>query len=192
MNHKWKKLFFLLLGINLAVFIIILTMIFTPGKDSALPHGGNQNEQDVKFRINTNKSDLNRIINHYLEKEGLTGPVDYQVLLKDEVELYGSIPVFSQNLHMKLTFEPKALKNGDLVLKQKSISIGRMQIPVSYAMKFIRDQYKFPNWIIIQPNEEMIYVALQKMEIKSDIKIRANQFDLKRDEIAFTLLVPAE
>lgn len=149
-------------------------------------------EKHVSFDVSTNKADLNKIIHHYLVTEGFTGPIDYEVLVKDQVELYGTFPVFGQNLEMMLTFEPKALENGDLVLRQESISIGTLNLPVSYVMKVIQSNYKLPDWVSIQPNEKTIYVSLQEMELKSDIKIRANSFDLKRDDISFTLLVPVD
>lgn len=149
-------------------------------------------KEDVKFEIKTNKADLNRIINHYIEQEGLKSPIEYEVMLNDEVELYGTMKVFTQDIEMKLTFEPEALENGDLILKQKSISIGKIQLPVSYVLKFVRDQYDFPSWVTIQPNDELVYVALQKMKLKSDIKVKVNKFDLKNNDIRFTLLVPTD
>lgn len=192
MKNRWKLLFFLLLG---AIFILIITGIIIvkmPAK------GGNpllsepSNQEEVVFKIESNKEDLNRVINHYMEKEGLRGPVDYQVFLNDEVELYGTIQVFSQDLKMKLTFEPSALENGDLVLKQKNISIGRMELPVPYVLKFIRDRYKLPEWVSIHPNDEMVYVAMNKMKLKSNVKVRVDTFDLKHDDISFSLVVPVK
>jgi uncharacterized protein YpmS len=192
MKNKWKRLFFLLLGINIAVFAVIFTLISLPSDDDKPEMGRVDDGEDVKFVIHTNKEDLNKVINHYLEKEGLTGSIDYKVLLREEVELYGTMPVFGRDLEMKLTFEPEALKNGNLVLKQKSISIGQLQLPVSYVLKFVRDSYQLPEWVTIVPNDEMVYVALQKLELKSDIKVKVNEFDLKKDNIKFTLLVPTK
>lgn len=149
-------------------------------------------DEHVSFLVRTNKADLNKVINHYLVEEGFTGPIEYQVFVKDHVELYGTVPVFGQNLEMLLTFEPQALENGDLLLKQKSISIGALNLPVTYVMKIIQQNYKLPNWVVIEPNNESIYVSLQEMELKSDIKVRANSFNLKRDDISFTLWVPVK
>jgi uncharacterized protein YpmS len=78
------------------------------------------------------------------------------------------------------------------LLKQKSISIGALNLPVTYVMKIIQQNYKLPNWVVIEPNNESIYVSLQEMELKSDIKVRANSFNLKRDDISFTLWVPVK
>lgn len=149
-------------------------------------------EKQVSFLVRTNKADLTRVINHYLVSEGFTGPIDYKVIVKDEVELYGTFPVFGQELEMMLTFEPQALENGDLVLNQKSISLGSLNLPVSNVMKIIQSNYSLPDWVRFQPNEKKVYVSLQEMELKSDIKVRATSFDLKRDDISFTLLIPVD
>ena len=192
MKNRWKLAFFSLLGI-VGVFIITLFILAsTPFEQTELKQETNEvlKDKHVSFLVRTNKADLNKLINHYLEEEGFTGPMEYQVFVKDNVELYGTFPVFGQNLEMLLTFEPQALENGDLLLKQKSISIGSLNLPVAYVMKVIQQNYKLPNWVEIQPNNESVYVSLQEMELKSDIKVRANSFDLQRDDISFTLWVP--
>lgn len=192
MTKKWKTLFFLLLGINLLILILFFVLVNIPIKKEDPQTGDKVNQEDVQFQINATKSDLNRIINHYIEQEGLKSPIAYEVFLNDEVELYGTMKIFTENIEMKLTFEPEALSNGDLILRQKSIQIGKIQLPVAYVMKFISEQYDFPEWVNIQPNDELIYVALQKMKLKSDIKVKVNKFDLKNDDIRFSLLVPTK
>lgn len=192
MKNRWKLAFFFLLGF---VGVFILTLLILAGTPVEQPETEQNNaevtkDQHVSFLVRTNKADLNKLINHYLVEEGFTGPMEYQVFVKDNVELYGTFPVFGQNLEMLLTFEPQALENGDLLLKQKSISIGSLNLPVAYVMKVIQQNYKLPNWVEIQPNNESVYVSLQEMELKSDIKVRANSFDLQRDDISFTLWVP--
>jgi uncharacterized protein YpmS len=196
MRNKWRLAFFILLGIVFILLISLFIMVRTPVNNVGMNENGSNKIEgsngEVALDVAAKKTDLNRIINHYLEEEGFTGPIDYQVILNNEVELYGSFPVFGQNIEMMLTFEPSALANGDLILKQKSISIGTLNLPVSYVMKIIENNYKLPEWVQIQPNEEIVYVSLQEMELKSDIKVRANSFDLVRDDISFTLLVPVE
>ncbi|MFJ7745876.1 YpmS family protein [Peribacillus sp. NPDC097295] len=189
-NVKWKTLFITLLALNILVIFTILILINLPAKDKEMKPAVSQ-EEDIQFQIHTNREDLTRLINQYLDKEGLTGLMHYEVYLKDEVELYGKMPFFNREVEMKLTFEPIAQKNGDLVLKQKSISIGQMNLPVSYVMNLINERYKMPEWVTINPNEENIYVSLQDMELKSDVRVKANEFDLKNDDISFLLTVPS-
>ena len=189
-NVKWKTLFITLLAINIVVIFTVLILINLPAKDKEMKPAVSQ-EEDIQFQVHTNREDLTRLINQYLDKEGLTGLMHYEVYLKDEVELYGKMPFFNREVEMKLTFEPIAQKNGDLILKQKSISIGQMNLPVSYVMNLINERYKMPDWVTINPNEENIYVSLQDMKLKSDVRVKANEFDLKNDDISFLLTVPS-
>ncbi|WP_226085201.1 YpmS family protein [Mesobacillus sp. S13] len=192
-KNKWKIGFFILLGIIAAVFIAVWVLIASPVEETKIEPVPNQSDgDDVAFNVSTNKRDLNRVINHYLEEEAKNSQINYQVLLTDEVELYGTLPLFSQELELRLTFEPQALKNGDLILKQRSISVGRLNLPVSTVLKFVRDSYDLPAAVNIQPKEERVYVSMQRLKLKSNIKVRVNEFDLKKDNVKFTLLVPAD
>ncbi|WP_256243648.1 YpmS family protein [Bacillus sp. V3B] len=193
-KHHWKRLFFLLLGINTAVllflFVFLAIMLKSPSEETKIPKQ-NTVQNDVFFQIKTNKQDLNRVIDHYLEEEFSVG-FDYEVLLTDEVELYGTLPVFSSNVDVKLTFEPYALENGDLELRQKNISVGQWNLPVPIVLKLVQNNYSLPEWVTIQPNEEKVYVSLQDLKLKSDSKVRVDEFNLKNDQIIFSLQLPMD
>jgi uncharacterized protein YpmS len=148
--------------------------------------------EHVSFHVKSNKNDLNKLINHYLKEEAAVSPIDYRIILGEEVELYGTLPFFSEELNMRLTFEPKALENGDLVLRQKSMTIGSLHLPISYVLNFISENYKIPKGVDIRPTDKVIYVNMQQLKQKSDIRIKADKFDLKKDDIAFTILVPVK
>ena len=145
----------------------------------------------MNFHLKTNKQDLNTWINYYLTKE-YTGSFEYKVLLTDEVVLYGEIPIFNEKVEMKLTFEPVVLENGDLELQQKTISIGKLTLPVTLVLKFIQSSYSVPDWVTIQPNEKKVYMKLQNMKLKSELKVSVQEFDLKNNDIEFLLQVPME
>ncbi|PKR85832.1 YpmS family protein [Heyndrickxia camelliae] len=192
-KNRWKIAFFTLLIIIVLFIFVIGFFAFLPTGKETLPNTTINNDKFVQFHIKTNKADLNKLINHYIEKEGLDGPIKYNVYLKNDVELTGSLPVFSENVLLKMTFQPKALNNGDLILKQKTISIGHLNLPVTYVLKFIKNSYKLPDWVSINPDEKTVYVGLQKMDIgKSDIRARLDKFNLRENDISFSLLFPVE
>ncbi|KAB2333570.1 YpmS family protein [Bacillus mesophilum] len=191
-KNKWKLFFFVLLGLNLALFVLLAVLIYTPTEHQAYEPKELNESAYAPFSISANKQDLNGVINHYLESEGMTGAFDYQIFLNDDVELIGSLPVFTQEIQMKLAFEPTALENGDIVLEKKEMSVGQLQLPASYVMKFVKDNYDIPEWVEIVPSEERIYVALTDMKLKSDVKVKVNEFDLEQDDIRFSLLVPVQ
>ncbi len=188
--NSWKKLFIALVILNIIVVVGVIFLIFLPTKDEEIALKDINQDDYVQFHVQSNKADLNRLINHYIEEEGLNERIKYNVTLTDQVELYGMMKVFTQDVELKLTFEPESLDNGDLILRHKTISIGHLQLPVPVVLKFIRDSYDIPSWIAIRPNDEEVYVNLHDLKLKSDTKVRVNTFDLKRDNILFTLLVP--
>ncbi|MDQ0217964.1 DUF2140 family protein [Peribacillus cavernae] len=188
---KWKFLFFGLLAVNLFAIFTVVFLAALPVEDEKIRRSVSR-EEDIQFEINTNKNDLNKLINQYLAKEGMTGPIHYEVYLTNDVELFGTLPIFGKEMELKMTFEPKALENGDLVLRQKSISLGQMNLPVSYVLNFVNERYKTPDWVSIQPNDESIYVSLQNMKLKSDVRVKTERFDLKNDNITFLLTVPSQ
>ncbi|WP_286228920.1 YpmS family protein [Neobacillus mesonae] len=192
MRNKWKIGFMVLIGINILFAIILLSLVTRSYEDVEQKIVKRQAGEHVSFHVKSNKHDLNKLINHYLEEEAADSPIQYRVLLADEVELYGKIPVFSEELNMKLTFKPKALKNGDLVLTAKSMSLGDLPLPISNVLKFISENYKLPKGVIIRPNDELVYINMQQLKLKSDLKIKADKFDLKHDNIAFTISVPVK
>ncbi|WP_400241830.1 YpmS family protein [Niallia sp. JL1B1071] len=189
-KNKWKVAFLTLLGVLLLSIIILAFMIVKPVEKSTIIK--KQQREEVPFAVKTNREDLTKLINHYLEKEGLNGPIHYEINIADQVELYGTLPIFNTDIQMKLTFEPIALENGDLLLKQKEISIGQLPLPVSYVMNFIANQYNFPEWVDIQPNDEEIYVHLTEMDLKNGMLVEMKTFDLEQNNIQFNLLLPTE
>lgn len=190
-KKKWRAAFLLLASINIIILLVLVILALLPADRSA-DSVGSANEDVIPFQVTTNKEDLTLLINRYLEKEGLNGPVHYEINLNDEVELFGYLPIFSSDIEMKLTFEPIPLENGDLTLKQKSISIGQLSLPVSYVMKFIENQYKLPSWVNINPDDETIDVHLTNMKIGDGMAAEVEEFDLKNDQIRFNLLLPIE
>lgn len=192
MKNKWKTGFFLLLGFIVLIVIILLSLMLIPSNDDGKVQQTVPENKNVSFEVKSNRADLNVLINQYIKKEAADSPIEYSIQLQDEVELYGTLPFFSQEVDMKLTFEPEALENGDLVLKQKSISVGSLPLPVSYVLKFIKENYKLPKGVEIQPNDKIVQVNMQQLKLKSDVRIKVNRFDLKKDDIAFTILVPLD
>ncbi|AKP47485.1 MULTISPECIES: YpmS family protein [Bacillus] len=189
--NKWKRAFFLLLGLVLFIIIVFIGLIFWPVDQGEIPKEKNVGKT-IPFHLETNKEDLNKVINSYIAKEKGDTPIDYYVNLKDDVELTGKLDLFSTSVHFNMTFEPKALKNGDIVLKQKGMSLGELHLPPSYVLKIAQESYHFPDWVRIFPNQKMIYVSTKRMNLKNNVSIRVNEFNLPKDRISFTLLVPVQ
>lgn len=189
-KNKWKSLFVILLLLNIGIVLWLYFSLTSTDEVEPLKNS-NGSTDAVPFSIRTNKNDLNKIINQYLQNKK-KGVMDYQVGLDDYVNLYGTLPVFNQTMNMKVSFEPVALENGDLILKEKEITVGKLKLPPATVLKFVKDRYQFPDWVTIQHDKERVYLDLQKLKLKSDLRVSVNEFDLNEDVIIFTLHVPIE
>ena len=191
-ENKWKLLFIGLLTANIVAACILFYWITIPIKDEKSLSKLNDNKDKVEIPFSSNKDDLNRIINYYIEEENTDSPIKYEVLLKEHLELYGTLSAFGRNVELKVLFDPVTLENGDLLLKHESIQIGGMSLPATFVLNYINEKYKTPDWVMIRPEEKNIYLALSKMKLKSGITVKAEAFDLQNDEIELNLLVPVE
>ncbi len=191
-DNKWKGLFLGLLAINLIAACILIYWATRPIKDEESLNKLATNDEKVEIPFTSNKEDLNRIINYYIEEESSDSPIKYEVLLKESLELYGTLSAFGRNVEIKVLFEPVTLENGDLLLKHEAIQIGGMSLPATFVLNYINEKYDTPEWVMIQPKEKTIYLALSQMDLKSGITVKAKAFDLKNDDIELSLLVPVE
>lgn len=191
MKLNWKSGFICLLVVNILIIISLLIYILIPVKVEE-PIQNPEVVNGIDFKIETNKKDVTTLINNYLEKEAMTEPISYKVILSEKVMLIGTITVFKKEIDLVMTFNPVVQENGDLLLEQESIALGQLQLPVSFILKYISDNYSLPTWISIDPKDQVIYAALTQMKLKSDIHVKVNQFDLANDSIVLNIRVPLE
>lgn len=191
LNDKWKKLFFSLLTLNIITIILIISLIFWPVEQVQI-HTIDKPpaEASSEFIVRTTKNNLNELINAYIEQLLKGTKHRYRISLEDDVHLQGELPVFSTTVPLSIRLEPIVQDNGDLVLLQKSISIGLLQLPNKKIMEYIQDYLPMPKWVSINPKEEEIYVAISEMDIKSNFKVSVEHFDLEANHLAFKIKIP--
>src|SRR5699024_3393115 len=78
----------------------------------------------------------------------------------------------------------------ELVLEQKSISVGKLKLPNKKIMQYLKKYLPVPEWVIIQPDKESVYVKVSEMNIKSNFEVGVQRFDLDDNVIAFRIKVP--
>jgi len=186
----WKIAFLALLSFNLLLLAIFLSFFFLQ-KESNWEHDGiPAHDSGTTVQFETDKENLERLVNYYIQREYASGPISYAVRFQEEVELYGKINIFDEAIGMKMTFKPDAMENGDLLLTQTSVSIGNLNLPVSYIMNFMKNTYHFPDWVEIYPAERLIHVGLTKIDWKNGMIVRTKEFNLASDRIVFSVHFP--
>jgi uncharacterized protein YpmS len=184
---KWKVLCIGLLSINFLIAVLLIGLIFQPVNDVDF---SKQPEVvgDAELSVLAKKEDLNTLIDKYLKKEFNNQPLNYDVNLTDVVEVYGTIQAFDNDLDIQMAFEPVVQENGDILLEQQSLSVGKLQLPVRTVLRYVNNNFKLPEYVQIDPKNESVYVALQQLKLKSDFRVKVEKFDLENDDIRVKLI----
>ncbi|WP_163969428.1 YpmS family protein [Oceanobacillus halotolerans] len=190
-KNKWKLRFYLLVGINAAILVTILLLIFWPVSDTTVPSNESQEElESSEFTVRTTKENLNELINAYVGKLLQNTSHEYEISLEEDVHLVGELPVFSTTVPLSVHLEPLVQENGDVVLKQNSISVGLLELPNQKIMEYMQKYLPMPGWVTINPKEEEIYIAVTEMDIRSNFQVEVEHIDLPANNIAIKLKVP--
>jgi len=190
-NINWKYLFLGLLLVNVLIFLVIISLLLWPVKHDPFTVDYPLSEDaGTEFTVRTTKENLNELINAYIDKFLWQTNHQYAVTLDEDVHLLGEIPVFTTTVPLSIHLEPIVQDNGDIVLRQKSISVGILQLPNKKIMEYIKKYLIMPEWVTVLPEEESIYVAISEMDIKSNFQVAIQSFDLETNNLAFNIKVP--
>lgn len=173
------------------VLFLLLLFIFWPVQEAKRPTPEHYtSKEQSEFMIHTTKQNLNELINAYIDKMLARSNHNYQISLEEDVHLLGDIPVFSSTVPLSIHLDPIVQENGDLILRQKSISIGLLKLPNKKIMEYLKKYLPMPEWVIIDPKKEEIYVAISEMDIRSNFQVSIEQFDLDKNLLSFKINVP--
>lgn len=191
-RNKWKKRFIILCVLNGLILVFLAFFLYSPIPKTEIELAGEKykSENSSEFVVRTTKQNLNNLVNAYLDKLLANTKHQYTINLDEDVQLLGELPIFSTTVPLLIHLEPIVQENGDVVLKQKSISVGQLQLPNKKIMQYVSKHLPVPEWVVINPKEEEIYVKVTEMEIKSNFKVAVEQFDIEANNLAFKISVP--
>lgn len=191
--NNWRMAFFLLLGMTLLAIIGLILYVAIPSNDyvsyeaaEAIPPRGNT------VMVATTKADFEDIANSFIRQEMEDQPLPVVLSVEDDVRLSTSLPVFSANLPVLLRFEPLVQPDGNLLLEQKSVEIGNLNLPPEQALKLLRDSVELPAFMEVMPAEEEILLKLTEIPVGSGLTVRAAAFDLEEDNIQLNVTIQNE
>lgn len=183
--NKWKTAFFTLLLLFLIIPIAIAVVLFKDPAGGQLDRSSLDNnigDNQKLLSIHTEKEQVEDLLNKELRKRAPDVNV-YVNLRNDEAVLNGSFIAFDQELPYQVTFEPQVLENGDLLLKEKDMQVGRFPLPGDEVFTLIQKTVAFPEWVNVYPKDESILMRVTEMPTKPGYAIKAEEFDLKKNSI---------
>ena len=112
------------------------------------------------------------------------------MLVEDDIILLSELTVFSYTLPVTMHFDPVVREDGNLMLKQSKVEIGKLNIQPATVLKILKDSVDLPPWMIVRPKEEELFIDLRALPISGDLQVRAKEFNLDKDEIILEITIP--
>ncbi|SER89516.1 Uncharacterized protein YpmS [Gracilibacillus ureilyticus] len=192
-RKNWKRMFVILATINVTIVLAIILLIIWPVSSEEYPDKQYiEEEAGAEFVVQSSKENLTQLVNEYIDKLLKDKNDQYAISLDEAVHLMGTIEAFDTEVPVNITFEPVVQQNGDVLLESTEMSLGLLRLPKDKILKYVDDKINTPDWVVINPKEESIYIALTQMELKSNFKVKVQQFNLAEDQLSFRIKIPNE
>ncbi|HWK23311.1 MAG TPA: YpmS family protein [Ureibacillus sp.] len=191
--NKWKVAFFILTG----AIILVITGIFywatSPIEEvETNKSSATVNSTDSVLLVEATADDIEKIALRYLENELENSTLPIDIAIDKKIELNSELTVFGVTVPFAMQFDPIVDGDGNIQLKQTSMNVGKLNIPPVTALKLMNDAVELPEWIMVRPNDEEIYVDLSDVTVMSGAHVKAKEIDLDNNHILLEVIVPNE
>ena len=189
MQNKYKIAFISLLALVMSTVVYVLFLVMTPREDVKTYVESTIDMENPSLALKLDKIQTNEIINYYLVELQEESNIKYTFVLDNFALLTGDIKVFDQTVRLYVYFKPVVLESGNLLLEIESFSMGSLELPRKEILRYISKEYKLPDWVYVDLNEENIIIDLNSFDYEK-IKFNASKIDLVSDELEFNIYLP--
>lgn len=192
-KNKWKVAFLALLGI--IVGLVGFFFLRATQQREVIQYDTQpivQREGEPVLSINSDKEQINALIDFYLQNYQKDSDVEYHFQLENQAMLTGDFKVLGAPITFYLYFDPYVTDDGNVQLQADSLSIGTLDLPVKQVMKMIEKSFKFPKWIEFNPDEETVLVRLDQFRMENGLFVKAEKINLVDDDIQVSLYLPQD
>ena len=147
-------------------------------------------KEEMTFQLQAHKKDLNQLVTKYIDDELSNKQVDFNFILTKEAQLSGTFQLFGHDVGFSLFLDPFVMENGNLQFKATRISVGALDLPISFAMNLIKSQLKVPDWVAINTKKEIIVFNLNEFYLENGMHFSADKIDLENDDIRLNVFIP--
>ena len=187
-RNYWKYAFIALVAIIVVGLGFMGTKVLSSPSDNYTVSSKMADSDSKVFTVDMNKKEANKMAQYYLKHTLNDGKTDYQLILKNDAELTGSIAFLGSKIHFTILMQPYAKTNGDVLLQAKEMKIGDLSLPIPFVMNYIKNSFKTPDWVNINGKNKTILLNFTKFTTKDGYGIRAKNIDLKNNKLSFEVM----
>lgn len=190
--NPWKWAFIVLLALVLASGAFIWLKVTTPSQDQVqINQQANKitAKQTADIEVSMNKDQLNAAINYYLRKNEKNN-IKYRFLLDKSAILMGTTKILNKDVSFTLYTQPGLDKDGNILLKAKSVAIGSLNAPPSFILGYIKSNYDLGKGVIIDKKKATITLDLNALVEKQGVKVKGQELNLAQNKFLFKVSIP--
>ena len=191
----WKVAFLLLLGILVGTIAWVSIQLFSPTeteREAESPSTEEYATDNILLEVRSEKKQIELLANQYLSNEIDNGQLSYELYLKEVAQLIGELDIFGIPVPFELDLDPYVMEGGNLQLKATSLSLGNLNLPISFVMKQMEKQLKLPEWVTIHADSKYLIVHFDEFSLKSGVHFSMEYINLSEDDIRVNVFVPNE
>lgn len=188
--NVWKWAFLTLVAILLGTGIWFIQQL-QPVKYGEVNETAIDTTDVMTFSVAAQKEEVTQLMNQYIDEEVKGNNVNYEVLLDETFQLTGSFEVFGFEVPFNLYMDPYVTDNGNIQLKADQLSLGQLNLPISFVMNQLGNQLSIPEWVVIDGETETITFNLNDFQLESGMFFSAERIDLVENELLVNVHIPA-
>lgn len=188
--NLWKWAFLILMAILLGTGIWFIQQL-QPVRYGEVNETVVNTEDFMTFSVSAQKEEVTQLINQYIDEEVKGNNVNYEVLIDESFQLAGSFEVFGFEVPFNLYMDPFVTDNGNIQLKAKQLSLGQLNLPISFVMNQLGSQLSMPDWVVIDSEAETITLNLNDFQLENGMFFSAERIDLVENELLVNVHIPA-
>ncbi|WP_251546712.1 YpmS family protein [Limosilactobacillus caecicola] len=188
-RNYWKWAFWALIIIILGSGIFLYSRVTAP---TTVPTESSAPARTASsFEINLNRKQVNALSSNYLDRLLKGNNIKYRFVVGTQyATVIGSTKFLGAKVQFAINFIPERQSNGNVLLKAKGLSVGRLNLPIKYVMGYIKKQYKLPNWVYVNQKKRTILLDLNKYSKQHSLHYAAEKIDIKNGEFRFLISIP--
>lgn len=190
MKNIWRTAFFVLFGFVILAAALLIFAAVTPSDDFvSYETSAKSTVTGNSLIIRTTKEDFEGIANTFIQQEMGDQRIPLTLSVEEDVSLSTELQVFSVTLPILLKFEPVVQPDGGLLLEQKSVEVGMLNIPPEQALKLLEDSVDLPEFMEVSTAEEEVLLQLPAIPLENGMTVEALKFDLDENDIRLRVTV---
>lgn len=189
-KNPWRTYFLILLGIIIGLVLFVVIQVSGQREKEYVAQQEQIESKEPSFSVQLKKAQVNELISYYLNDFLKETGVDYKFYLEDKALLNGTFDILGYDMQFYLYFDPFVMENGDVQLKAKELSLGKLPLPISQVMTYAQKKFTVPEWVEIDPEKEIVTLHLSQFTLQNKMKIKAEKINLVDDDIRFNVFIP--